>query len=138
MDEDAIRLRLKESRNRNGLTQKEMAEELGIDRNTYSNIERGSTALVCRHLERIAELLHTTEEELLLGYKPCRPGDKDSLDDVRIQYQEKLDNAKDGYEDKLASANKLLATYEEMIRMLRAQNEEQKLEISMLKKNKRR
>lgn len=52
-----IAMQIIELRERNGLTQAELAERSGIDQGDISRIERGSTSPTARTLQRIAEAL---------------------------------------------------------------------------------
>ena len=49
--------RLKELRFEKGLTQKELAEQIGIKRNTYSDWENGKTEPSFENLVKLADLL---------------------------------------------------------------------------------
>jgi len=60
--------KLKEAREKQGLTQKELAEELGIPLRTYTNYEtlgRGNTSPSFELLVRLSELLYVTTDFLL-------------------------------------------------------------------------
>lgn len=52
-----IAMQIVELRERNGLTQVELAERCGIDQGDISRIERGATSPTARTLQRIAEVL---------------------------------------------------------------------------------
>ena len=57
--------RLKEKRKNKKLTQKELAEQLGIKQNTYSDWERGKTQPNLDYLTKLANILETTTDDLL-------------------------------------------------------------------------
>ncbi len=57
--------KIKELRNQANLSQKVIAEELGIKESTYGRIENGYTELTVTNLFRIAELLDADVGELL-------------------------------------------------------------------------
>ncbi|EIQ81991.1 helix-turn-helix domain-containing protein [Streptococcus canis] len=57
--------RLKENRKNKKLTQKELAEQLGIKQNTYSDWERGKTQPNLDNIIKLANILDTTTDELL-------------------------------------------------------------------------
>ena len=55
----------------------------------YRDLEKGDTSIVNSNLQKVADLLETTSEELVLGYRPLQmegPG----VEDVREEYSEKL------------------------------------------------
>lgn len=54
---DWILLKIKAVRESLDLSQKEMADKIGVDLKTYSNWERGVTDLTFRNLQRIADAL---------------------------------------------------------------------------------
>ena len=67
---DTLHNRIREARKNTGLSQKKMAEQIGVGRNSYINFERGRTKLFNRCLYRMAEFLGVPEEELLFGRQP--------------------------------------------------------------------
>ena len=70
MDNARIKENIIRIRNEKGFSQDEMANLLGISRNSYRSIEKGSTNVISRRLGEIAHLLGVSEEELALGYQP--------------------------------------------------------------------
>lgn len=52
--------RLKELRFEKGLTQKELAEQIGIKRNTYSDWENGKTEPSFENIVKLADLLEVS------------------------------------------------------------------------------
>lgn len=57
--------RLKMARKRSRLTQKQVADELGVDRSTHAHWERGSAEPDSKTLSRLAAILNTTVGYLL-------------------------------------------------------------------------
>lgn len=93
MDERIFREKLRKARKGMGLSQEAMAEKLGLDRNTYGNIERGKTRLIYDHLGSILEILGISIEELITEGQP-EPRKNDAvLSDVCEQYETRLDAA---------------------------------------------
>ena len=60
-----ITMRLKELREANGFTQKQIAERLGISRKSYSQYERGNRGLPAIVLIALAETYATSADYLL-------------------------------------------------------------------------
>ena len=56
---------MKEKRNKQNLSQKEMAERLGVTQSAYSKWEGGKVIFKTRHLIKIAGVLNVTVDELL-------------------------------------------------------------------------
>ena len=93
MDERIFREKLKKARKGMGLSQEAMAEKLGLDRNTYGNIERGKTRLIYDHLGSILEILGISIEDLIAEGRPGPRKDDAILSDVCEQYETRLDAA---------------------------------------------
>ena len=74
MEQDSIKNNIKTLRRHLKLSQKEMAERLNIDRNTYRNLEIGKTKLFNPMLDQIAEICGVTTEDLIVG-TICFPED---------------------------------------------------------------
>ena len=72
IDDKAIGARLKELRNRRGLSQVELAEIVGMDQSLLSRYERGELRLHGALLVSLAKTLKTTTDELL-GIKDLKP-----------------------------------------------------------------
>lgn len=62
---DGVGGRLRAARRGSGLTQKQLAKELGVEAITVSRWERGATSPSLPRLRRIAELTHTTVSDLV-------------------------------------------------------------------------
>lgn len=70
MNIELIKKNIRKQRRSLGITQAEMAQKLGISRQSYNSIEIGKTRLVDRKLVKIANQLCVSVDNLLLGYDP--------------------------------------------------------------------
>ena len=93
------------------LTQEEMADRLDISLTAYRDLEKGHTNIVNANVIRIAELLETSTEELVLGYRPVQAPGK-LLEDMRSEYGNRMSVM----ERRIADLEKLVASLEETIR----------------------
>ena len=122
MDNNSIKDNIRRFRKRKGWTQEYMADRLGISLTAYRDLERGSTSIVNNHIYRIAEIMETSTEELVLGFRP-EPSDN-SIEDVRVEYGNKVETL----QTRISDLEKIVASLEATI--------ESKNEIiAMLKKN---
>lgn len=78
-----IKTNLIKLRNDLNLSQIDLADQIGISRNTYRNIEVGKTCLVHKSLDKIARHLGVSPEGLILGYEPLDVDSDPRLEDVR-------------------------------------------------------
>src|SRR5574344_1660092 len=67
MNNESLKKKIYRLRREKGLSQESIAEKLPMSLNAYAKIERGSTKLISDRLVKIAKLLDTTVEDLLLG-----------------------------------------------------------------------
>lgn len=67
MNNEALKKKIYRLRREKGLSQEFIAESIPMSLNAYAKIERGSTRLISDRLEKIANLLDTSVEDLLLG-----------------------------------------------------------------------
>ena len=72
MDNNSIKENIRRIRKNRRLTQEDMAHKLGISITAYRDLERGSTAIMNSNIDRIAEHLDTSSEEIVLGYRPIQ------------------------------------------------------------------
>lgn len=123
MDNHSIKKNIRAVRESKKYTQVAMADMMGMSLSSYKDFEKGETSIVNSNLAKIAALLETTSEELVLGYRPVQmegPG----VEDVRAEYTSKVSIL----EKRIADLEKVVAYLEETI--------ETKNEIiSMLKKS---
>ena len=123
MDNITIKKNIQNIRKSMKVTQEEMAHRMGISLTAYRDLEKGDTAIVNTNLKKVASLLDTTSEELVLGYRPVQmqgPG----LEDVRSEYGSRISLL----ENRIAELEKMVSLLEETVS---AKNEI----ISMLKKS---
>jgi transcriptional regulator with XRE-family HTH domain len=120
MDNTSIKENIRKIRKQRKMTQEEMAHLLGISVTAYRDLERGNTSIMNAHLLKIAELLETSSEELVLGYRPVQmPGKK--LEDVQAEYSEKvmaLEKEIDYLRKLVKSLEETIATKNQIIEML--------------------
>lgn len=122
MDNITIKENIRKIRKARKMTQEEMALQLGISITAYRDLEKGSTSILNGNVLKLAELLDTPTEELVLGYRPSQI-ESATLKEVRDEYSEKLEVMNRRIDD----LEKLVVSYEEIIK---SKNEI----ISMLKK----
>ena len=122
MDNASIKENIRRARKDKGMTQEDMAAGLGISLTAYRDLERGGTNMMNANLIRIAELLETSLEKLLLGYRPIQ-ADGMRVEEVRAEYGGRISVM----ERRISDLEKLVSSLEETIS---SKNEI----ISMLKK----
>ena len=110
MDNSSIKDNIRKVRKARKLTQEELADRLDISLTAYRDLEKGNTNIVNNNVIRLAELLDTTAEELVLGYCPVQAPGK-LLEDVRTEYGGKIDTM----ERRIADLEKLVRSLEETI-----------------------
>jgi len=127
MDESLLREKIRNARKNLGLSQESMADKLGLDRNTYGNIERGKTRLLYDHLDSILEILGMSFSEFMTGYDDPGSGSDATLQDIRSSYDGRIRNLVEDYEKKLgedrAAIRELRARISELEEMVRDKSE---------------
>ena len=111
MDNSTIKDNIRKRRKERKLTQEEMADRLDISLTAYRDLEKGHTNIVNANVIRIAELLETSTEELVLGYRPVQAPGK-LLEDMRSEYGNRMSVM----ERRIADLEKLVASLEETSR----------------------
>lgn len=128
MDNTSIKQNIRNIRKSRKLTQEEMAYRMGISLTAYRDLEKGETSIVNANLLKVAELLETSSEELVLGYRPIQmegPG----LEDVREEYLERmtiLEKRISDLEKLIGSLEETISTKNEIITMLKKSLGEEK------------
>ena len=85
MDNITIKENIRKARTKRRITQEEMAARLGISLTAYRDLEKGGTSVMHGNIIKMAELLETSAEEIVLGYHPSEL-EAGTLEDVRTQY----------------------------------------------------
>lgn len=119
MDNNSIKDNIRRIRKRSGMTQEDMAHELGISLTAYRDLERGATNIVNSNIARIAEITGTTTEEVL-GYTTVP--DEDRIQDVQVEYGAKIEILQTRINDLekiVASLEDVIATKNEIISILK-------------------
>ena len=111
MDNISIKDNIRKIRKAHKLTQEEMALQLGISITAYRDLEKGNTSILNGNVVKIAELLDTPTEELVLGYRPSQI-ESASLQEVHAEYSSRIDVL----ERRIKDLEKLVASDEEIIR----------------------
>ena len=111
MDNISIKDNIRKIRKAHKLTQEEMALQLGISITAYRDLEKGNTSILNGNVVKIAELLDTPTEEIVLGYRPSQI-ESASLQEVHAEYSSRIDVL----ERRIKDLEKLVASDEEIIR----------------------
>ena len=111
MDNSTIKDNIRRMRKASRLTQEEMANKLDISLTAYRDLEKGSTNIVNANVMKIARLLDTSTEELVLGYRPVQTPVK-LLEDMRSEYGGRISTM----ERRITDLEKLVQTLEETIK----------------------
>ena len=128
MDNSSIKDNIRKIRKARKLTQEEMALQLGISLTAYRDFEKGSTSILNGNLHKIASLLNTPEEEIVLGYRPAQV-EGANLQDVQAEYSEKiglLERRIRDLEKLAASQEEVISSKNEIITMLRKRLDEER------------
>ena len=110
MDNSTIKDNIRRMRKASRLTQEEMANKLDISLTAYRDLEKGSTNIVNANVMKIAQLLDTSTEELVLGYRPVQTPAK-LLEDMRSEYGGRIS----AMQRRITDLEKLVQTLEETI-----------------------
>ena len=122
MDNASIKDNIRKIRKARKLTQEAIALQMGISLTAYRDLEKGDTAIVNGNLMKIAALLDTPPEEIVLGYRPSQT-EGFNIQKLQEDYSGKIDTLL----KRISDLEKLVSSQEETIR---SKNEI----ISMLKK----
>ena len=85
MDNSSIKSNIQNFRKRRKYTQEHVANMLGISVTAYRELEKGNTSIVNPNIFRMASLMNTTTEELVLGYCPTE-SEGQRLEEVQEEY----------------------------------------------------
>ena len=129
MDEKSICERILINRKRVGLTQEEMARQIGISVNSYREIENGSTKLVNKRIVKIGELLGVSPEELLTGNSAQLESYDKRIEEIEKKHGRELS-------DIIGKYKLIVAELEGEIKQLRTSIETKERIIGLLKEEK--
>lgn len=128
MDNSTIKDNIRRMRKASRLTQEEMANKLDISLTAYRDLEKGSTNIVNANVIKIAQLLDTSTEELVLGYRPVQTPVK-LLEDMRSEYGGRISAMQrriTDLEKLVESLQETINTKNEIITMLKNRLDEEK------------
>lgn len=121
---DELHTRIRRSREQAGLSQSEMAEELGVGRTTYINFETGRTRLFNPLLDSMAERLGISVDELLFGPRPDGQLLRDNAELQRWRNSaSELEQQKNTLQERLEAAGKVIDAQGTTIRTLSDSNQ---------------
>ena len=121
MDNTSIKDNIRRIRKEHGLTQEEMAHKLGISLTAYRDLEKGNTNIVNCNVIRLAHLLDTSTEELVLGYRPVRIPEE-NLREMKEEYAGRIAELEKQVEylrKLVKSQEEIIETKNQIIEMLR-------------------
>lgn len=121
MDNTSIKDNIRRIRKEHGLTQEEMAHRLGISLTAYRDLEKGNTNIVNCNVIRLAHLLDTSTEELVLGYRPVRIPEE-NLREMKDEYAGRIAELEKEVEylrKLVKSQEEIIETKNQIIEMLR-------------------
>lgn len=130
--EKQLRDNLCRIRKEKNLSQKQMADKLGISRVAYVNIEKGKTHLVNEKVERFAELNDVSPSELVLGYKV--EDDVHTLQQARDDYGRRRQELVTSYEERIEALNREIDDLKKQVDDLRDSIETKNEIIRLLSK----
>lgn len=110
MDNISIKNNIRKTRKARKITQEEMAHLLGISVTAYRDFEKGGTAIMNGNVTKVADLLETSTEELVLGYRPSQM-EGAVLEDMRKEYKGQIQVL----ERRISDLEKLVVSHEETI-----------------------
>lgn len=97
MDELKIKQSIKRSREECNLTQKELAEKVGISTNAYAEIESGKTRIFNENLPKIALETGRSFEKLVWGFNPDEALAA-GLGEAEKEFNQKISDIQGNYE----------------------------------------
>ena len=100
MQNDFFHINLRRARERAGLSQAELADEIGVGRTTIVSLESGRTRLFNKTVSLIAKRLGITDEALLCGREVEEllreePSRIEREQAIRDEYEQRLDTLRE-------------------------------------------
>ena len=121
MDNTSIKKNIRKTRKSRKITQEEMAHLLGMSVTAYRDFEKGSTSIVNGTVIKMAGVLETSAEELVLGYRPAQT-EGTNLEEMRKDYSSRitiLDKRIADLEKLVISLEETISSKNEIIKMLK-------------------
>jgi transcriptional regulator with XRE-family HTH domain len=121
MDNASIKNNIRKIRTSHNITQEEMAYRLGISVTAYRDFEKGKTSSMNSNILKMASILDTPTEALVLGYIPSEASGK-KLEDVRKHYDSQvtvLERRISDLEKLVTSLEGQISSKDEIIKMLK-------------------
>ena len=134
MDNATVKENITKVRKAAGISQSDMADRLGVSRTAYRNLEKGETRLISVNVEKIAEILNTTPEELVLGYKPDERDVSGRVKDIYAEFDSEKAEIRNGYEKEILRLREQIANMQEHIELLKDAGKTKDEIIALLKK----
>lgn len=131
---EEILSRIKALREERGLSQSQLADELGIGRTTYLNFETGKTRLFSKNLVALADYFQLSEEEILCGEKPSEAvlRDVEDFEEKRLALIAEYEARLSDLNTKLQQAQQTIEDNKQIIQSLTQTNQ---FLLSRLNKN---
>ena len=126
MDNLSIKQNIKKARTKRQITQEEMSARLGISLTAYRDLEKGGTSVVHGNVIKMAEVLETSTEEIVLGYHPSEL-EAGTLEDVRAKYGNQISTLNQTVIDlrkHIGTLESQVADKDEIIKMLKKRLDE--------------
>ncbi len=121
MENKEIKANIFKRRSELRLTQNEVAEKIGISLTAYRDLESGKTRILNEKLFQIADALHISPEELVIGYKPLKENRTD-LKEARATYHEHLNKMRRNYDKQISILEEREVAHKETIEHLQEIN----------------
>lgn len=121
MDNTSIKNNIRKTRKSRKITQEEMAHLLGMSVTAYRDFEKGNTSIVNGTIIKLAGLLETSAEELVLGYRPSQT-ESTNLEEMRKEYSTTImirDRRIADLEKLVTSLEETISSKNEIIKMLK-------------------
>ncbi|MBR3012568.1 MAG: helix-turn-helix transcriptional regulator [Bacteroidales bacterium] len=115
MDNESIKKNIMKLRLEHNLSQGDMADALGVARNTYRSVEKGNTRMISDTVLEVAKWAGITPEEVVLGFKPDEAISQ-RLKDARAQFNDRVKGLTEEYEARLDGLRKEIDLLKDLIK----------------------
>ena len=132
MDNGDLKRNIERLREERKLTQEQVADRIGVVRNTYRNIEKGDTRLISDHLLKIADVLETTPEALIIGYQPDEHAQR-GFRSLREEYDRRSAFEQEQHRQELEEKDRTIAALRKEVGRLEQLLEAKEVIISLLR-----